>query len=179
METVELNLANLDRHIQSSFDAITLLYQNEHYPQARYCAFILIDQLAWLASKPSENQSTYFKSWVDKYFIKYYPELNAEEILASRNGLLHRSSSISQSIERGYVDRQLYFTDNLKHFEKIEHGKNIKNAKFFIINTSRFLKIALLEAVSDFRRDTQSILNNNPEEFKHKLGEILQTVPLM
>ena len=178
MPVIESKLSNLDEHIQSSFDAIQLLYGKAHYQHARYCAFILIDQLAWLVSDPKANVSTNFKTWVDKYFIPYYPELTAEEILASRNGLLHRSSSISQSIERGFVDRQLWFIDNLKHAVDIKQDMATEKPGFYVVNSVKFIQLALHGAVCDFRRDLTISTDLSLDEFDRKLGELLQPVTL-
>lgn len=176
---VESNLSNLDRHIQNSFDAIKLLNENGHYQQARYCAFILIDQMAWLVSDPKENVSTNFKRWVDKYFIPYYSQLSADELLALRNGLLHRSSSISQSIERGHLDRQLWFIDNLTHLGDIDKKSATEQSGFYIVNNTKFLQVALYGAVCSFRRDLELGGDLNLGEFGRKLGELLQPVLLM
>lgn len=178
METVELNLANLDRHIQSSFDAITLLYQNKHYPQARYCAFILIDQLAWLVSGSEQHVNVYFKSWLNKYFTKHYPGISADEIWEHRNGLLHNNSSISRKIEDGRVKRQLWFVDKLEQFGSIEYGTDANELGVFT-NTYHFMQVALYNAVIDFRSDIQSCSKQEVEEINKKLGKILQPVPLL
>lgn len=174
----EHKLSNLDAHIKDSLSAIQLLCSDGYYQQARYCAFILIDQMAWLASDNNEKVSDYFKSWANKYFVPLYPEISAEELLASRNGLLHRGSSISQSIEKGYVARQLWFVDNLSHLHAFDHSKVDGDSIFYAVNSDKFLQVAFLGAINKFREDLESLIQANHHNFEKRLGELLQNVPM-
>ena len=174
----ENKLSNLDAHIKDSLSAIQLLCRDGYYQQARYCAFILMDQMAWLASDNNKKVSDYFKSWVNKYFVPLYPEISAEELLASRNGLLHRGSSISQSIEKGYVARQLWFVDNLSHLNALDHSKVDGDLIFYAVNSNRFFQVALLGAINKFREDLESLIQDNDHNFEQRLGELLQNVPM-
>jgi hypothetical protein len=176
MKTTELDLSNLDRHIQESFNGIKLLYTSEHFNQARYCAFILIDQLAWLISGSEETVNIYFKSWLSKYFIQYYPEITPEEIWASRNGLLHNGSSISRDITNGRVARQLFYIDNIKSMEDISHHFDLSGNLFFPVNTARFLQVALYYAVERFRDDLNGECGFDRVEIGRKLGKLLAPV---
>ena len=176
MKTTELDLSNLDRHIQESFNGIKLLYTSKHFNQARYCAFILIDQLAWLISGSEGMVNVYFKSWLRKYFIQHYPEITPEEIWASRNGLLHNGSSISRDITNGRVDRQLFYIDNTRSMEDISHHFDLSGNLFFPVNTTRFLQVALYHAVEQFRSDLNSNDNFDRAEIGRKLGKLLAPV---
>lgn len=170
-----LDLSNLNQHIQSSFTSIQLLYTNQHYNHARYLAFILIDQLAWLISGNKYKTSVYFKDWINQYFIKYYPEITAEEIWASRNGHLHNNSSISRDIKNNNTLRQLWFVDNVTTTEEISHYFGAQDV-FFPVNTTRFLQVALLKATNDFIKELKSNNSFDLEDVKNKLGKILQPV---
>ncbi len=172
--TQTIDLSNLDRHIQQSLNGIKLLYDNQFDAQAKYCTYILIDQLAWLISDSESQVNVYFKSWVKKYFIKYYPQITPEEIWASRNGMLHNHSSISRDIVNQKVSRQLFFLDNLKHQEDINPEFNYPS--FFVVNTSRFILYALLGAVNDFGNDLRSGNVPDIEDVKDKLGKLLAEV---
>ncbi|MFW6552668.1 hypothetical protein ACOCI4_15190 [Acinetobacter baumannii] len=168
------NFDNLESHIQESLNGIILLYTNKCYSQAKYCAYILIDQLAWLTSVSENQVNIYFKNWLNKYFIKHYPEITAEEIWASRNGMLHNHSSISRDIVSQRVSRQLFFIDNLNHLEDVNATFN--SPDYFVVNTARFLQIALLNAITEFMSDLKS--GNVPDmpDLKEKLGKLLAEV---
>lgn len=172
--SVKLDLSNLDVHVRESFKAIQLLYENKLYNQSKYLAFILIDQLAWLISGSEPQVNVYFKAWLDKYFIKYYPEITSEEIWASRNGMLHNGSSISRDIVKQKVGRQLWFVYNLNHFDEINHEFNYPNS--YVVNSARFLQVALLNAVKDFRKDIGQGNVPDVDDLKEKLGKLLQEV---
>ncbi|MDM1282407.1 hypothetical protein HXZ60_02180 [Acinetobacter towneri] len=177
MKLERLNLDNLDRHIQSSFDAIALLYQFKYFDQAKYCSFILIDQLAWLVSGSEKRVNIYFKSWLNKYFTKHYPEISADELWASRNGLLHNSSSISRDTVSGKASRQLYFVDNLNTLNELStycDGDEI----YCLVNTGKFMQVALFKAVEEFRKDLMDFNIQDQEDVKEKLGKLLQPLYL-
>lgn len=174
----EHKLSNLDAHIKDSLGAIQLLYKFGYYQQSIYCAFILMDQMAWLVSDTNEKVSDYFKKWADKYFVPLYPEISAEELLASRNGLLHRGSSISQSIEKGYVARQLWFSYKNEHLHAFDHSKVDGDLIFYAVNSDKFLQVAFLGAINKFRGDLESLIQANHHNFEQRLGELLQNVPM-
>ncbi|WP_327857641.1 hypothetical protein [Acinetobacter guillouiae] len=176
MDNIELDLSNLDRHIQGSFNAIKLLFEYKHFDQARYCAYILIDQLAWLVSGSEQQVNIYFKNWLEKYFKPFYPEITPEEIWASRNGLLHNGSSISRDIINGRVARQLYYIDNLNSEEEVSHKFKLSCNTFFPVNTTRFLQVALYGAVQTFRNNLDSDTNMDRIEVKQKLGKLLAPI---
>lgn len=171
--TTRLNLSNLDRHIRDSFDGIKILYMNGHFNQARYCAYILIDQLAWLVSGSEQQVNIYFKNWLSKYFKPYYPEITPEEIWASRNGLLHNGSSISRDITNGRVNRQLFYIDNVSSIEELSHNFDLSCNTFFPVNTTRFLQVALYSAVQKFRNSLNSDSSLDYVDIKQKLGKLL------
>lgn len=172
-DTTDLDLSNLDRHIQDAFDGIKLLYSNGHFNQAKYCAYILIDQLAWLVSGSEQSVNVYFRRWVEKYFSPYYPEITPEEIWASRNGLLHNGSSISRDITKGKVARQLFYLNDMTALEEISNKFDLTSNGFFPINTTRFLQVALYNAVEDFRKSLSSDASFDRIDIKEKLGKIL------
>lgn len=177
MKSERLNLENLNRHIESSFDAINLLYQSEYFDQAKYCSFILIDQLAWLVSGSETQVNTYFKAWLNKYFTKHYSEISADELWASRNGMLHNSSSISRDIVSGRVSKQLYFFNNLDtHNELSAYCDGDENYR--LVNTRRFIQVALPNAVEDFKIDLMSFNIEDQGDVKEKLGKLLQPLYL-
>lgn len=176
MENTELDLSNLDRHIQESFDGIKLLYEGGYYNQARYCAFILIDQLAWLVSGLEEQVNIYFKTWLNKHFKHHYPEITPEEIWASRNGLLHNGSSISRDIVNGRVARQLFYIDNVNSIEDLSHNFDLSCNTFFPVNTARFLQVALYHAVLEFRHNLNDDSGLDRIEIKRKLGKLLAAI---
>jgi len=167
----KLDLSNFDVHVQESFKSIQLLYKNQLHNQSKYLGFILIDQLAWLISGNEQQVNIYFKAWLDKYFIKYYPEITSEEIWASRNGMLHNGSSISRDIVKQKVSRQLLFVYNLNHFDEI--NKVFNDPSYAVVNSARFLEIALLEAVKEFRIDLEQGYVPDVDDVKVKLGKLL------
>lgn len=171
-----LDLSNLNEHIQRSFTSIQLLYNNQQYTHAKYLAFILIDQLAWLISGSEQKVNIYFKDWVNRYFIQHYPEISAEEIWASRNGHLHNHSSISREIENKKVSRQLWFIDNVATTNEVSHYFGEPLDVFFPVNTSRFLQVALFEATTNFIKELTGKNSFDLEEIKIKLGKVLQPV---
>lgn len=171
-----LDLSNLNEHIQRSFTSIGLLYNNQQYSHAKYLAFILIDQLAWLISGSQQQVNIYFKDWVNRYFIQHYPEITAEEIWASRNGHLHNHSSISRDIENNKVSRQLWFIDNVATTNELSHYFEKPLDVFFPVNTCRFLQVALLEATNNFMTELTSTNSFDLEEIKFKLGKVLKPV---
>lgn len=170
---MKLDLSNLDRHIQSSLNGIQLLYSHHHFDQARYCAYILIDQLAWLVSGSEQRVNVYFKEWVCKYFIPYYPEITPEELWASRNALLHNGSSISRQIENGTVARQLFYIDKLNSTEDVSHKFDLSSGKFFPVNTVKFIQVALFRAIEDFRRELSNGGDFDIVDVEKKLGKLL------
>lgn len=176
METTELDLSNLDRHIQDSFDAIKLLYVGGHFNQARYCAYILIDQLAWLVSGSEQQVNIYFKNWLRKYFTQHYPEITPDEIWASRNGLLHNGSSISRGIINGTVARQLFYIDNVNSVDNLSHHFDLSSETFFPVNTTRFLQVALYEAAQEFRKSLDTDVSLDRVDLGRKLGALLAPV---
>lgn len=173
-----LDLSNLNRHIQNSFSSIELLYKNEQFSHAKYLGFILIDQLAWLISGNQWQVNVYFKDWINKYFIKYYPGISADEIWASRNGHLHCNSSISRDIETNKVSRQLWFVDDLKNADDIGVHAEVPLVLFFPVNTYRFLQVALYRAVTDFMLELQGENFFDLEDIQVKLGKVLQPMHL-
>lgn len=173
----KLDLSHLIAHIDRSFISINLLLENQQYCHSRYLAFILIDQMAWLISGSEKKVNVYFKYWLNKYFIKYYPEINAEEIWASRNGYLHSHSSISRDIENNKVSRQLIFIDNVYNAKNIissDCGEKLD--KLYPVNANCFLKVALVNSVKDFMDDLKSDNFFDLKDIKLKLGKILQPV---
>ena len=169
-------LSNLDQHIENSLSAIKLLYENNYFEQAKYCAYILIDQLAWLVSGSEKNINVYFKAWLGAYFIKYYPEITEEEIWASRNGLVHNNSSISRDIEKRRVARQLWFVDNSALTDDISHEFDLSSNVYFPVNTSRFLNVALCKAVADFRVALEKDIGLIDNEVENKLGKLFKSI---
>lgn len=168
------NLDNLETHIQESLNGIKLLYENRCFSQAKYCTYILIDQLAWLISVSENQVNIYFKNWLNKYFIKHYPEITAEEIWASRNGMLHNHSSISRDIVNKKVSRQLWFVDNLNHLNDVNTAFN--SPDYFVVNTTRFLQFALLNAINEFMSDLKSGNVPDMNDLIEKLGKLLAEV---
>ncbi|HAV6150911.1 TPA: hypothetical protein JI297_17350, partial [Acinetobacter baumannii] len=165
---------NLESHIQESLNGIKLLYKNRCFSQAKYCTYILIDQLAWLISVSETQVNIYFKNWLNKYFIKHYPEITAEEIWASRNGMLHNHSSISRDIVNKKVSRQLWFVDNLNHLNDVNTEFN--SPDYFVVNTTRFLQFALLNAINEFMSDLKSGNVPDMNDLAEKLGKLLAEV---
>ncbi|MCA4272082.1 hypothetical protein [Acinetobacter baumannii] len=168
------NLDNLESHIQESLNGIKLLYKNRCFSQAKYCTYILIDQLAWLISVSETQVNIYFKNWLNKYFIKHYPEITAKEIWASRNGMLHNHSSISRDIVNKKVSRQLWFVDNLNHLNDVNTEFN--SPDYFVVNTTRFLQFALLNAINEFMSDLKSGNVPDMNDLAEKLGKLLAEV---
>lgn len=175
----DLDFSNLERHIQSSFDGISLLYEHSQFQQAKYCAFILIDQLAWLISGNQRKISVYFKEWVNRYFIRYYPSISADEIWAARNGHLHCNSSISRDVENKKVSRQLIYLDNLETPADFSLNSNVANTTLFPVNSYRFLRFALYYAVTDFTNDLRGENNFDIQDIKVKLDKVLSPIYLV
>lgn len=173
-----LDLNNLDEHIHSSFTSIELLYSNQQYTHAKYLAFILIDQLAWLISGSEQQVNIYFKYWVNRYFIEHYPEITAEEIWASRNGHLHSHSSISREIENKRVSRQLWFIDNVATTNEISHHFEKPLDIFFPVNTCRFLQVALLKATTNFMIELAGKNSFDLKDIQFKLRKVLKPIYL-
>lgn len=175
-----LKLLNLDRHIQSSLDAIDLLYLHRHFQEAKYCAFILIDQMAWLVSEHENEVNKYFKLWLGRYFVQYYPEISVDEIWASRNAHLHRASSISKSMENSNnTDKQLWFIDDMETQEQIDHlDYDPKEMIFHIVNTKRFIDFSLKKAIKLFKEDIENGKYIHTDTFNFRLGRILQPISI-
>ncbi|MCM1639975.1 hypothetical protein MVQ14_17845 [Acinetobacter baumannii] len=111
---------------------------------------------------------------MNKYFIKHYPEITAEEIWASRNGMLHNHSSISRDIVNKKVSRQLWFVDNLNHLNDVNTEFN--SPDYFVVNTTRFLQFALLNAINEFMSDLKSGNVPDMNDLAEKLGKLLAEV---
>lgn len=170
-----LDLGPLNEHIKKSLKGIELLYLETFFDQSKYCSYILIDQLAWLVSGNESNVNRYFKDWVERYFISHYPDISAEELWASRNGLIHNNSSISRQIEKGQVKRQLLFVDGLNHFDDINNHFDVN--EFYCVNTTKFIQEALVRAVEAFYKDLLAGNIYSEAEIKRKLGKLLVEVP--
>ncbi|WP_180158841.1 hypothetical protein [Acinetobacter sp. YH01026] len=177
MENTELDLCNLDQHIQESFDGIKLLELNSYFKQALSCAFILIDQMSWLVSGEEIYGNVYFKKWVNMYLTKHYPKISAEELWAYRNGLIHNNSTISRDITKGKVSKQLYFYNGLSTLEALDAYYD-DNDDYHIVNTAKFLQITLVCAVKEFRQDLANLSIQEQSGVKEKLRKILQPLYL-
>lgn len=173
---INLDLANLDKHIQNSKNGINLLLEHGCFEQARYCTYILIDQLAWVVSGQCSQVNIYVQAWLTRYFKKYYPEISSEEVWSFYQEKFNNNLAIPNENYNNQMNRQLIFIDNTDATIDVQQyfGLDPFN-QYFYVNTNRFIQLALTKALADFYRDLKSG-NKYNHEAKVKLKELLKKV---
>jgi hypothetical protein len=167
---------NLNTHIQSSFDATTLLYSKGLFEHSVYLGFILIDQLAWLVSNENERTGMYFQNWVEEYFIKFYPDITPLEVWGARNAKLHMNTAEAQAnIRKGA--RKLLFIYDVNESINVNDGNTLND--IYIINGYHFLYVALKKAVESFMVRVNQFDNDELEKLEVRLRKLLEKVPLL
>jgi hypothetical protein len=154
----------LAEHIERSNDAIGILFQNKHHESALILLFSWVDRLSWLAIKSEYSTGADFKSWLNKYlFIEGSKlECNANDLWASRCGLLHTGSAEARDVINGKA-RSIYYFSGVTGVATLD--------KQLFVNTSD-LHLGLAEASFRFLID----LTNSSEALmvaNSKLDKIL------
>lgn len=100
----------LAEHIVKSNNAMGVLFQNQHHESALILLFSWVDRLSWLSIESEHSTGSDFKAWLDKYLFIETSNLpcNANDLWASRCGLLHTGTAESRDVKKGNA-RSIYY----------------------------------------------------------------------
>nr|WP_288256501.1 hypothetical protein [uncultured Pseudomonas sp.] len=146
-------------HAQKMTDAINCLREQGHHTHAVILMHIAIDQFAWSSIANEKSEPKDFQNWVNDYMISKNPiGCTAEELWASRNGLIHMGTAESAAHASGKVKNKIYYT--------VGNASIAKNAltDVIFVNAENLLIsfiTGLLWFIEDLKKDSDRLKNTN------------------
>lgn len=158
----------LSDHIIKSNEAMTILLQHNHYEAFLILLFSWVDRLAWLSIENDDSSGSDFKSWLNMYLFIDTSVLpcNADDLWASRCGLLHTGTAESRDVKRNKARTIYYYGGEIEVTAKKPEEKEFVNINI--------LHAELLNASILFLRHLNLEENINMLEITNrKLGKVL------
>ena len=99
------------KYAEKMTNAINCLRKEGHHIPAIILMHITIDHFAWTSISTEKSTPKDFQDWVTKYMLSKNPiGCTAEELWASRNGLIHMGTADSAAHANGTVKNKIYYT---------------------------------------------------------------------